>query len=591
MRTLLSRHRPAIAAAAVLLLNACGGSGAPGGGASSVPLDAPGVTNPAPGVPAAGQSRPGQVYDVYITAPGTGDKVAFTVFEPATLTGGQHYPLVLHSHGFSASRSTSLQGNPVAGALSPGNDEIATLVANGYGVISIDERGHGESSGTIRVMDPDYEGKDLLAVLDWAEARLAWLAYGPSADGSESHNLVVGSIGGSYGGMYQFLLHDIDPKHRLDALVPEIAPGDLVFSLFPNNTIKAGWDSVLFAIGNTAGSNLDRFHFDPYVLNLFTTDLVTNQTAPDHLDFFRYHSNRYFCDGQPVATNGGPGTAPEHAPVRPRRINAMFWQGFRDTLFNFNEAYNNYQCYRRAGGDVRLLTYQYGHNALQVVPDPGELLYQPPGDFLQTQCGTLSKNDATLAFFNEHLKGQRGAAASVPTQVCLSLSGTDAVQVDTVRTGKTGTPIDVPATTVVTGLLDVPVVADLGITVGANGDVIGGIPHLSVTLTDTLPVPALDADPIVFVGIGQRRASAPLAWDLIDNQLTPLRGYGVHDLDMTGIAERLAPGDQLALLFYGAHDQYHATGSLNVASPTITTVRVSGQVWLPLLGNLPNVGR
>ena len=583
-------------AATVGLLAACSGSSAPDTASSSplqAPPDAPGVTNTVPATPSAGQSRAGQVYNVSIRVPATGDTMVFTVFEPATVTGGQRYPLVLHSHGFSASRQTSLSSNPITSALSPGSSDIPTLVAQGYGVISIDERGHGESSGTIRVMDPDFEGRDLIAVLDWAEVRLNWLARGRSADGRDPDNLVVGAIGGSYGGMFQFLLNNIDPRRRLDALVPEIAPNDLTYSLFPNGTIKAGWDSALFLLGNTAGSGLDRGHFDPYIQRLFTTDLLTNQIAPDHLDFFRYHSNAYFCNGQRVATNGGPGTTPGFAPTPPPRVNALFWQGFRDTLFNFNEGFANYQCYRQAGGDVRLLTYQFGHNAIPLIPDPGALLHQPLGDSLRTQCGLVRKSDATIAFFNEYLKGQRGATnAVVPNRVCLSLSGTDAVQVDTVARGTGGTPITIPDTRVITGLIDVPVIAPLGITADAAGTVLGGIPHLRVTVTDTLPVPVLDSDPIVFVGVGHRRAAGPLrSWDLVDNQVTPLRGYGVHDVDLIGIAERLLPGDELALLFYGGHDQYHVTGSLNVASPTITTVQITGQVWMPLLGPLANSGQ
>ena len=79
-------------------------------------------------------------------------------------------------------------------------------------------------------MDPDYEGKNVLAVLDWAEAKLDWLKYAPS--GNDPHNLVLGSIGGSYGGMYQYMLHNIDPKHRLDAMVAWVAPNDLTTRIF-----------------------------------------------------------------------------------------------------------------------------------------------------------------------------------------------------------------------------------------------------------------------------------------------------------------------------------------------------------------------
>ena len=118
----------------------------------------------------------------YIQAAGTGDKVAFTVFEPGTLEGGKSYPLVLQASGFGLTRDTASS-----------NANVKPLVEAGYGVISFDHRGHGESGGVVRGMDPDYEGKDLLALLDWAEARLDWLQYRPSA--GDPHNLVLGSMG------------------------------------------------------------------------------------------------------------------------------------------------------------------------------------------------------------------------------------------------------------------------------------------------------------------------------------------------------------------------------------------------------------
>jgi ABC-2 type transport system ATP-binding protein len=566
-----------------LALAGCGGGGsAPDSAAqpAAIPSDAPGHNNAIPPSPTLGQSRAGKIYSVYIQAPGTGDTVAFTVFEPATFTGGQTYPLVLHSHGFSQSRRTGTDCQACTIAL---EQDLAGLVANGYGVISIDERGHGESTGKIRVMDPDYEGKDLLAILDWAEARLDWLRYGPSVDGRDPHNLVLGAVGGSYGGAYQLLINNIDPKHRLDAIVPQYTFYDIPQALFPNGAIKA-WSLYLFGAGLTAGSNADRNHFDPFIPQFFQETLLTNAVSAQGYDFFRYHSPSYFCEGLPVASNGAPATVPEHQPVHPPKVHAMFWQGMRDTIFPLNHAWQNAQCLKESGGDVRLLSYQAGHNALQVVPDPGELLFQPPGDFVNNHCGTLDVNTATLAFFDEHLKGVAGAANQVP-RTCLSLSGNDAVVVDQVTSGYAGMEKVVPPTTVIAGVLEAPIVVDLGIVAGSQGEVLAGIPQLEVSVQPT--VPGTPGEPILFAGIGQMRAGAPGIWDLLDNQIMPLRGTGDFKLALAGVAERLAPGDRIALLLYGGHDQYHITGSLNVAQPTVMPVTVSGKVWVPLLGPLP----
>lgn len=542
------------------------------------PPDAPGRSNQVAASPAVGESRSGLTYDVYIQVPATGDTMAFTVMEPMNFEGGRKYPLVLHSHGFSQSRSTSPD---CPGCITGLDENLRLLVDNGYGVISIDERGHGESSGQIRLMDPDYEGKDLIAILDWAEARLDWLAYGPSPDGRDPRNLIVGAVGGSYGGAFQLTINAIDPGRRLDAIVPEITFYSLLHALAPNGVIRAGWDLGVFAAGMSAGSGLDRAHYDPFVTQFVVDALTTNKVSPEGADFFTYHGHNYFCEGQPVATNGGPGTAPELAPVHPPKVHAMFWQGMRDPLFGLEQAYWNAQCLREAGGDVRLLSYQAGHNAITPFLDAGGQLFQPPAHFINDDCGTLDVHVATLAFFAEHLKGIQGAADSVPHN-CISLTSGDAVVVDEITTGRDGTQAVVPATTMIAGVLDLPIAVDLGIVAGPDGDVLGGLPHLALHVQ---PVnPGTPGEAIIFAGIGHMRASVPGVWDLVDNQLTPLRGTGDFDLPMVAVGERLAPGDRVGLLLYGGHQQYFATGSINAAQPTVMPVEVEGRVWVPMLG-------
>jgi ABC-2 type transport system ATP-binding protein len=525
------------------------------------PADFRGVTNKVPASPATGQSRPGTAYSVYIQAPGTGDKVAFTVFEPSTLEGGKTYPLVLQASGFGLSREK------------PSSANVKPLIDAGYGVISFDHRGHGESSGAVRNMDPDYEGKNVLAVLDWAEARLDWLKYAPS--GADPHNLVLGSIGGSYGGMYQYMLHNIDPKHRLDAMVAWVAPNDLTYSNFPGGVAKAAYMSI--------GAPTEKGPvIDAYSAITSAASLQANKMVDGYADYLYYHSNQYFCGDRRVATNGGPGTAPAHPPRRGPKVNALLYQGMRDTLFNFNEGYANYQCLKREGGDVRLLSYQSGHNAAHIVPDPGEA-YLPKGNVFDGRCGSLHLTTAIGAFLEQYLKGVPGAADAVPAKPCLSIAKDDAVLVSQVMTMQSGgaTVVDVPATKVVAGTgRDQPVAVDLGISGAQGSSVVAGIPHLQLKVQ---AAPGAAGEPILFVGLGQRRNAAPDVWDLVDNQVLPLRGAGTFDVDMVGVAARLAAGEKLALLVYGRQSLFVAPSSANIPDPPIVPVTVSGKVWVPLL--------
>ena len=553
------------------------------------------MANTQPPVPASG-CRAGQIYNISIESP-IGDTVGFTVFEPAQLCAGQTYPLVLQAPGFGDQRTQTLSA-PVpssTGGLLVGNN-LSELVAANYGVISFDQRGMGGgTSGQIRSMDPDYEGKDYLPIMDWAQAKLPWLAFGPTLDGKDPHEPIMGSIGGSYGGMYQFMLLNIDPRHRLRAIVPNITPSNLNFALYPGGAIKSIWDYFLFGDGSgLAGNGTTRSQYDPFLDQSFANGFATNSEDSYSHDFFGYHSADYFCNGLPIATNGGAGTAPQHPPTTQMPIvNAMVWIGVRDTLFNFNNGYHNYSCLQRAGGDVRLLSYQAGHNSelapgtdVGVTEDPGAILFLPSGDLDDSRCGsTLSEDVAQLAWFNQYLKGQSGAASIIPKQPCISLAEGDAITVPVVPTFTSGPAekeFDVGTITLVAGAApDVPTTATL-YTAGANGDVELGIPHAQIYVSGVAGV-ALSS-PIVYIGLAVKHASNPAVWDLVDNNVLPVRGTGYFDIDMIGGGARLQPGDQLAFVAYGSQDQYVTDGNVSLPEPAVVPVVITGKVFIPDMG-------
>ena len=559
----------------------------------STPPYAAGHANAVPTQPAIGKSRPGQIYSIYVTVPKTNDTMAFTVFEPATVTGGQTYPLVVYGPGFASTRPTTL-GSPAPSSTpgANGGDDLAQFVDNGYGVIAFDQRGFGESGGDIRVMDPEYDGPDLLAILDWAQNKLPWLAFGPTLEGDDQHEPIVGTIGTSYGGMYQYLLLNIDKRHRQRAIAAGFAPYDLNFALFPNLVPKTLWNSLLFVAGTGAIGSNTHANFDPFVNETLVGDLADAQEDPFAIDFFGYHSSNYFYDGKTFATNGGAGTTPLVPPtsVVPK-INALLGIGVRDGLFDFNNGYHNALGIATGGGDVRLFSTQAGHNSLsESPPDPGMDLYYGTSDNLDDRCGGgLNADAAQLAWMNQYLKGMSGAAAGIPTQPCISLSAGDGVLTPTVSTSTSGpaqTSYDIGSQTILSGSnVDVPNVAQL---FTANTmTVYAGIPHVHLTISPTAGVGV--GTPVVFVGLGQLHASDPATWDLIDNQVLPIRGTGTFDLDLIGGGTRLLPGDKLALLVYGLHDQYAATGSVNVATPTVEPLTITGTVSVPFLGPVASI--
>jgi ABC-2 type transport system ATP-binding protein len=522
--------------------------------------------------PEPGELRNGQAYRVAIAGADPGVEIVFQVLEPQLFDGNQRYPLIIHSHGFGNARAPSHNFSDEVG-------NLERLTANGYGAISIDMRAHGESSGQIRVHDPDAEIQDVLLILDWAEENLPWVATHFDTKAG-AVNQLIGTVGASYGGQWQLLTHVLDPKKRIDAMVPSNTWSDLSDALNTNGVLKSGWVGLLFAGGNNAGDRIN--NFDPYVTQLLATSAVSNQMPADGVEFLRYHSFDYFCDAGPaVTTNGGPGTAPLSPPVPPLGIPALFSQGMRDSLFTFNHALNNFNCLRNVGSsDVRLMTYQSGHNT--IFPGPGVIFQNPQPTAADRNCAALTLDDATHAFFDEHLLGIPGRLDAVmgsADDICLSLDVNNGVVVDINELIIGGTEFSFPPSRVVAGNLLPVTVANGQYTAPAEGAVLAGIPTAEITVNS---LSGLDADTIVFVGIAHNRASGngQGVWDTVEDFVIPLRGTGTHSVELSAVAELLQPGDQIAVNLHGSYSTHAASFSRD---PLGAVAVVSGTVNIPIM--------
>lgn len=633
--------------------------------ASPREFDAPACEN-------ADQPRTGGgVYSVNLQS-ASGQNIAFSVFEPANIDCANGNPLVLHGHGYGGSRSQSPSGI------------LKRLVDNGAGVISIDQRGFGESGGSVRVLDPDFEGQDLLQILDWAEANLDWLRYSNKKPvGGKKFNPVIGATGGSYGGGYQLLIHNIDPKKRLDVLTPDIAWNDLRYSLNPGGvygienfqpveggvkpigTVKSGWALLLVAGGESGSSQNDGQ--DNLIRETLLRGASANRFPEGALEFFRYHSPSYWCDPEAAGAQTflQSEVTPGLAQKTPDPVDILFTQGFRDTLFNFNDALHNFSCYRaledKKGkkADVRLITHQSGHilpvsasavPGLASLTEQGvlnEMEFQKPGG--PFACGELGIADAQFAFLVDKLftpaeaEAIKAADASNAFdllaankgKVCLSLNddvgqGTasenaavwvnentlfnnlapkakgQATQSAVGSIAIDFTPGAEPTTVLTsaaTGILRYPFApAVMPIELPAGVNTVAGVPTATLEIAppvDMVMNPVCNeiyaatamspiglvglepgCDPMLFLGLGVNRNGA---WRLIDDQVTPIRGFGKRHVELTGVAEKLAEGESLGLLVYGYHPQYPATSSRDLLTPIVA---LRGTLNLPALQNL-----
>jgi hypothetical protein len=333
---------------------------------------------------------------------------------------------------------------------------MGRLLDAGYGVISIDERGHGESGGKIRILDPDFEGKDLVQIIDWAEDHLAWLAY-------RNANLILGAIGGSYGGGFQHTIYAHDPQKRLDAIAPEITWHDLRYSLFSGGVFKTFWAVTLSAAGNATPGGQDQEVNDGLV------------NGPHHQ----------------LAHAGAAGPPEKGEPDLRLRGRHPLQDG--RALLAVGERHALQHERRRAQLRLRV-----GPRRRRPLPHQEQRPRQPlPGSATGEQCGELDKTQSIVDWYDEKLKDIAGKASYIP-QHCFHIDGTtdDGVVTDTLPIG--GQVAVVPQTAIIAQDASPQVASIVLATVGAGGAVLAGIPTIQLTVTD--PSGLELGDPILFLG-------------------------------------------------------------------------------------------
>jgi len=574
---------------------------------------APSSSTPAhetPSVPVAAEPEPDAAHPTPAASPGStrgqrdatvtsfdGTTIALTLFTP-DLAPGESAPLIVHSHGWGGSRLTDLDD---PGLLARAPEEAAALAREaGYFVISFDQRGFGESGGDAMVMSPAFEGRDISAVLDWAEAEL-----GPALarDATDLDDPRVGALGLSYGGGFQLVGAAVD--HRFDALVPTATWHYLPYSLAPNGVPKNAWIDVLMGIGVPGAKG----HIDPVIYQAFVQS-QTSHVSDEVLATLAPNGLHDYCRAGEVPT-----------------VDAFFVQGLTDTLFNVNEAVMNADCLRAAGNDVRLLVQRHGH-ILPVLQDgDGTIGFDVDA---RVQCGEVGFDvaPAMVSFLDEKLRG-RVPAVDIPP-LCVVQDDSHGVVMRTMPRGGVAFDIDQRVTSplllelvlevlrerplldalelvsalppdvlrtltlVLTGLSSPATLQDsaLAIADALPDEVLNEaltasrwIPlHSATAIEDIVGIPTIDGsitatsglEPLAFVGIGVQR-SGQVHQALLDDQVSPLRGAGDHQQDLVAVSARLLPGDTVGLLIYGFHPQY-----LNALTLHPGAFRLRGRVALPI---------
>lgn len=505
-------------------------------------------------------------YDVTIPS-FDGTQLRATVFQPA-LEPGETAPLLIHAHGFGVFRMSG----PISvyGTLIYSGIAAKTAWQNKYWVISYDARGHGQSDGMIRVMDPDYEAKDVSAIIDWATANIGRIT--PDSRG----DYAIGMIGESYGGGAQLMGATLDK--RIDALVPITTWNSFQTALTPDQVPKSGWLTTLILVGN----GLNPGHMEP-ILNRAYWQARSGRIDKEIFDFLATHSPRYNCQN---------GLTPD--------ADVLLVQGMRDVLFPLNEAKENYDCLANGKHDVRLIATQGGHLL------PLSQWSWVPGYHVEStiHCDGKRIDMAQMAvdWFDEKLKKLPGKANYIP-QICLTQdydTGTTFKSIPvanqhfkfgeiTVNNNFTGffeTPLTI--TDSLTGWvmprMDSPALADherndthfrpafIPLELVRGRAILAGIPAMNIMLNAVDPA----KEPIVYLGVAVKRAKTRKI-ELISDQITPIRGAGRHKGEMAGISTRLHKNDIIGLWVSGYSDQYRFSGG-----EWFIATKLRGEIGLPV---------
>ncbi len=480
-----------------------------------------------------------------VPEPGTATpvQICYSLFRPASATADNPVPLVFHSHGWGGSRTRTASS-------------FASYLDSGFGVLSFDQRGFGQSGGKAHVENPDIEGQDVIGLVDLVD-RQEWVADDAPGDP------VIGAIGGSYGGGYQFVgafteLRDRGAT-RFNALAPEITWWDLKESLAPQEVPRSAWNTALMAAGGDA-------HTDEVVKG-FTYGAATGDWAGPgdvpgvDLDaFFRKNGPKWHV-----------------SQGRRLDIPVIFGQGLTDNLFNLNQGLKNYD--RALTPAARAQSIFVGYNGGHTLPSAVPAGFGTAGDPCSKKLGSPSFAALAQRFLTQHLKGVDTGLTGEGVYH-LATAAAECVTVDSVtpnraaELGRVLTPSAAGA----------PLSYEL-----VKGPVrIAGQPQVEALVTSL----GLDQRAFFALSVG----SSPATARVVQNNTMPLREpspvtSAARRFELPAVAVDVPAGQSLFLTVSPVADMFGTHGSRTPGALVLDRTRVELPVVGPKPDSLSKLGR
>ena len=449
--------------------------------------------------------------------PGTTDKVdiCYTLFKPAGASSSKKVPFVIHSHGWGGSRTTTASS-------------FQKYLDAGFGVLSFDQRGFGESGGKAHVENPAFEGNDVRGLVSLV-ASLPWVRKDAPGDPR------LGAIGGSYGGGYQLLGAfeelRVHGKPIFDALAPEITWNDLKDSLAPDEVVRTEWVSALTA------ASLPSDALPQEILGSLVEGAALGSwpkgTTPGTTDLDAFFKKN--------------GPAWHVSQGRRLDIPVLFGQGATDNLFPLQQGLQNWAT--ALTDKARSRSIFVGYNGGHTLPSVFPAGVGVAGDPCSTKLGSASFGDLALRFLQEKLQGKdRGLTGF--GRFHLATSDGTCTSVGSVMPDRTVALADLVSTTAAG--------APLPTQVAAGPIRIAGRSFLTGKVTTYTP----DARAFFALAVG----TSPLDAKIVQNNMAPINEPAAvtgaaRRLELPSVAVDVPAGQNLYLVVSPVADMFFSHGS------------------------------
>jgi ABC-2 type transport system ATP-binding protein len=435
------------------------------------------------------------------------------------------------------------------------NDVIGVdaLLDAGYNVVTWDPRGEWNSGGQLEIDSPDFEGRDVSAII-------SWLATQPEVKLDHPEKLAaldprIGMVGASYGGGVQLATAIND--HRIDAIVPTIAWHSLNTSLYKDQAFKSSWGTLLTValLATLARPNPALY---PAAIIGDLTGMVSQAN-------------------QDLLAARGPGdlvgqiTAP-----------TLLVQGTVDTLFTLQEADANAKALIANGVPTKVVWFCGGHGACVSTTNDGTMVIGATLDWLNRYVKQDDDVDTGPQF---EWVDQRGTWYSSNTY---PVANGDPVVASTSTGGTLPLVPFVGGSGPQPGVVALgPIQALLGIASGAKAaNALNLTTPKSTTTTYVVGAPKLSFD---YSGTGTAsHVYAQLVDDtsglVLGNLVTPiavtLDGQSrTATVELEQVAQTLRPGETLTVQLVASalpYETINSFGVLNVSSMTLSLPTATG---------------